>query len=227
MGTEGIWVPLALSALGAAGSAYNTHRTARKQDRAAAAGIRQAGARQQQAAQALNKNIGAMERSDPSADRAEQTAQFMSQLQANRGNARGGGEVRGASDRFRSDTTATDAAIQNFGAQRAGQMASIAAPYLQRQREQVARGRTGADLARLARDTESDDFLMRLRQASIQRDPWIDFASGLAKAGGSAMAGKGGKQYGLGEDMDLPDVDIGVPGGPIEAPRIPRIEVFG
>lgn len=185
MGTEALWIPLALSAAGAGLQAHNSYRTAKRQDSAAAAGIRQQAARQREADQRVNAEIGALEGSTPEGEKAQALSDYMTTLQRARSQARGGGDVAGASDRYQTDDAAAKVGIQNYGGQVADTLSRIAAPGLQRDREGRQINRMGSDVAGIARNAGGEAFLAQLRHNSINRNPWLD-------AGGQVLTGIAG-----------------------------------
>lgn len=198
MGTEALWVPLAVGALSAGAGAYNADRTARKQSAAATQGILQQQARQREATARVNQQIGAVERSTPEGERAAATDAYLAQLRANRAGVEGSPTL-GGSDRFRADTDAAKVDIQNYGTNAAKTLASIDAPLNQRITESRGVGRAGVDLNRIAGEAQGDDFLNKLRMSQIRRNPWIDAASqiGTSYAKGAASRMKPLDPYGL------------------------------
>ena len=73
-------------------------------------------------------------------------------------------------------------------------MARIDAPAQQRQREGVADARVAMELDQIGRRSRADDYLAQLRLRGVQRNPWIDLASGLMGAGAGFAAQSGGGQ---------------------------------
>lgn len=198
MGTAATLVPYVIATLAAGASAYNTKRTADKQDAVAAEGIRQQAARQREADARASQEIDSLEQSSPEDEQAHALDQYLSRLRANRGNAAGDdGRTEGASDEYRRDSATAKADIANYGEKLADVMSRIRAPMEQRRSEAYGRMRTASDLEGVARNAEGDNWLNQLRQSRVRRNQWLDAAAaaGLAYAGaaaGGAGAGAGG-----------------------------------
>lgn len=192
MGTEAWWVPYAIATVGAGTAAYETDRTAKKQDRAAALGIRQQAERQRQADQRVNRELQQIKQSDAEAERAAANEQFVQQLQRNRAVAGGAlPNVAGASDRFAQDLEKSTEDSDSMAERVAALMARIDAPTLQRQREGRAMGRLATDLGQIARLSAGDDFLAQLRLRGIRENPWVMAGASIAQGAGSSMASSG------------------------------------
>lgn len=201
MGTEAAWVPYAVALLAAGGSAYNTKKTADDQDAVAARGIREQAARQKEADARVNEELGALEESNPDAERQKAMNDYLTQLRANRAQVEGGGRVPGASDEYQRDIATSKADIGNYGEKLSGVLSRIRGPLEQRRNEAYGRARTSSDIEGVARNAEGDDWLNRLRLSRVRRNPWIDAAAaaGMAYAGASAgAAGARGANVGAG-----------------------------
>lgn len=196
MGTEAVWVPLAISALGAGASAYNTHQTAKRQEEVAQNASMTQQRKQQEADARLNQELDTLSASGPDAERKAALDGFLQQLRANSGAAGGTSNVINASDRFKGDSANAGAAIKNYGTTRAGSLASINAPSLQRRREGYGINRAESDVQGIGRDANAEAFLSQLRMNSIQRDPWLDAAGQIAQGVGSGMAASGWSGFG-------------------------------
>lgn len=220
MGTEALWVPLLLSAAGAGVSGYNSYDAAKRQDRAAAAGIRQQQARQQEANARINQELGSLEKSNPNAEREMATDEFLQQLRATRGAAEGPSSVPTASGRAAQEAATGKAAIANYGQERGRTLAGIAAPTRQRQAEGRGLSRMGSDVAQTANFAQGDKFLNDLRIKSIQKDPWLDALGTVLSAAGAAygMAGAGAGA-GLGTGSSTSSVFNGVGKVPVHTTR--------
>ena len=183
-----VWVALAGAALGA----YNQNETAKKQDRQMAAQIRNQSAKQQSAdakiAAALTQQAG----SNPQDEIAQQTNSYLETLRG--GQQRGGFNTGpGAySDAYRSDVDAAGLALDQYGVDRAGLLARIDAPGLQRQNEGIQFDMLANDIRGIGREAKGQDYLDSLRLGAIRNNPWIDALATGMKAYGSAGAGGGG-----------------------------------
>ncbi len=189
MGSEAIWVPLAMAAVGAGTNYYNTTQTNKRTDRELAAQIAAQGGRQREAAGLVQDAIQRQEGSNPDAARRSALEQYMEVVLRNRGQAAGGlGQVGAVSDRY--GEAANDAAtdIASYGANRADMMSRIDAPIRQRQEEGIQFGRLGSELDRVAGMSASDAYLGDLRLRSVRRNPWLDAAAEAANAYGSSYS---------------------------------------
>lgn len=198
MGTEGIWVPLALSALGAGAGAVNQRNIAKKQEQVANRGIAQQASRQREADQRINAEIGAQARSTPEEERAASLAAFTDQLAAAKPAAAGtaSNSVVG-SDRYQTDSNAAQAAVQNYGAKRADLTSRIRAPLDQRNNEGISRRRAGSDVAGIQRNAEGDAWLTQLLAQSVKGNTGLEIGGQLATGAAQAMAGGAGRNAGM------------------------------
>lgn len=204
MGTEAVWVPLAISALSAGASVYNQQQQAHKAEDISNDLMRTQQRKQHEADALVNENVGRLKASTGDAERQASLQGFLQQLRQNSNPQSGGVNVPGASDRFQQDTASGKAAIQNFGTGRADIMSRIMGPTLQRINENAMTARTGSDVAGVAREASGDAWLQQLRQQKNVLNPWISAASqfGNGVAGGMASSG------------------FGVPDAPLETPAI-------
>lgn len=207
MGTEAIWIPLVLSAVSAGASAKNAHDTAKRQDNEAAAGIAAQAGRQRQADSRVSEEVQALDASNPEAERAAATNDFLGQLRQARGDQYNTNAVGASSDEFSTDAKKGASNVVDFGKKQAGTLARISAPGRQRTNEQVSFGRLGSDLGQIGRGAEGDAFLSQLRLRGISRNPWIDAASQLGQGAANGMASNTG--YGAtpgGTRVDQPPI---------------------
>jgi hypothetical protein len=182
MGVAAVPVALALASAGA--SAYNTNRTAKKQDQAAAAGIRKQAENQKEVNQRLNKTLEFAQQSTPDEARTTANQKYLATLQAKRAQANAGLAPQGISSAFDADAQAAAASSQAGAEQAAGLLSRIDAGTAQRASEGMAYGNLGMDLDRVRGNISGDEFLNRLRVGAIRRNPWID-------AGAAALSGVG------------------------------------
>lgn len=195
MGAEGIWIPLALSALSAGANYYNTRQTQKKQDNILAGQIRQQGVRQQEADQAIAEAMRERAAQGAESERSAIGSQYLDQVRAAQANAqRGLGQVGQVSRAYQVDANNAALGIGDYGARTADLMARIDAPAQQRQREGTADARVAMELDQIGRRSRADDYLAQLRLRGVQRNPWVDLASGLMSAGAGFAAQSGGGQ---------------------------------
>jgi hypothetical protein len=187
MGAEAVWVPYALAAASAAGTVYNTQRTARKQDNALAAQLLGQAEKQREADARVSQLLDQQAASTDADERTGALASFNDIMQAKRANTQL--RQRGAlSDTQRADAADAALGVSDYGSKIAGLLAAIDAPGQQRQNEAFAQGRFGQDIDRIKRASAGDDFLAQMRLRGITRNPWIDAASQFAAGAASGMA---------------------------------------
>lgn len=200
---------LALAAsLGGAGlSAYNANKTAGRQDREAAAGIRRQSANQQEATARINQTVQQVRDSNPDDERKTAQAQYLAQLMRQMGQAKAGLAGRGISKEFDDLAATAGDQVSADAGDTAGLFARMDAPILQRTGEAFQQGNLGMDLSRIGGNVRGDDFLNKLRFQGIRRNPWMDLAAGalqgLGRAGLSGGLG-GGSAGGAGFGVPLP-----------------------
>jgi len=193
MGSEAIWVPLALSALGAGASYYNTQQTAKKQDNALAQQIRNQQNLQHQADARTAQMIQQQGQQTDTKEKAAGLAANQAVLQANAGQAQKVFQVPGAvSQAYQTAGANAAQGITNFGNQQADLQSSINAPSQQRQNNRVNIDNYGNDLGLIARKASGQNFLDQLKLQSVRRNPWIDVGSGLLNGAAGAYGGSGG-----------------------------------
>ena len=184
-------IPIALAVAGAGVSAYNTQKTAKKQDRTAAEGIRKQGEIQREANKRLNESLMFFEKSGPDDIREDYSAGFQKQMRLKQALALAGLEQEGAGSRD-ADKMAQQAGgtALDYGDFLEGVFSRIDAPGEQRRREGEERTDLGSDLSVHGRQSRGEDYLTRLKVQSIMRNPWLDIlAAGLSGAGGGMAAG--------------------------------------
>lgn len=184
MGTEALWIPAVIAAVGAGVQGKEAHDTAKDQDEAAAQGIRTQAGRQREADARVQQEVNQIGESTPEDSQREATDAFMAQLKRTRSQAHGGESVGAVSDAYATDSANANKAVDQYGANRAGVLGRINAPGLQRTAETVSRLRAGSDLGQISRNSAGDQFLTQLRASQIRANPWI-------MAGGQALQGYG------------------------------------
>lgn len=182
-------VPLALSALSAGASAYNTRQMQDEQSDIATQGLLAQKANQQEADAEVAAGVGQIERSSPEQAQKDATNAFMEQLRRSRGQAVGESVIGG--DQFKSDVDQANSDVTNYGTRQAGIQGRINAPQLQRQQEGNVMGRIASNLNTVGRNTNADDFLTRLRMGSVQSNPWISAGAEIGGGVASGLAGSG------------------------------------
>ncbi|GAB1407666.1 hypothetical protein MASR1M8_15850 [Thermomonas brevis] len=200
MGAE-IIVPLLLTAASTGLSAYNTSKTAKKQDQAMAQGIRNQAAKQRQADARINEEMQQLAGSTSSEARTKRMAEYTQQLRRGQaGTASGLAQPAFGGEAFVQDAAGALAGIQAGATQNADWMARQDAPIMQRTEEGRRMGRMAEDVDIVARDAKGTSYLDELRMRAIRRNPWLDAAAGVA--GGMALSGFSG--FGSGGNSFVP-----------------------
>lgn len=190
MGTEAIWIPLAMSALAGGASYYNTRQTEKKQDNALAGQLRTQAAHQHDADARTAQLVQQQQQSTPDAAKASTLAQFQQQLLANKGNSTRTLEAPGAvSAAYQKSGSDAALGMGQYGNAFADLVANIDAPGQQRAGEQRNMNRYASDLDLIKRNSGGDDFLAQLKMRNIKRNPWIDAASSVAQGYAGSYGG--------------------------------------
>lgn len=195
MGTEAVWVPAVIAAVGAGVQAKEANDTARDTDEAAAQGIRLQSGKQREADARVAQEVNQLQSSTPEDSQREATDAFMQQLRRTRGQAHGAGAVGATSDAYTTDSARAASDVDQYGANRAGLLGRINAPGLQRTAENVSRLRAGTDLGLISRAANADQFLTQLRLQNTRPNPWVMAGGQVLQGAGSGMASGG---YGTG-----------------------------
>lgn len=176
----------------AGGSAYNTQQTAKRQDAAAAEGIRRQSENQRRATANVNKTVEQVGKSSAEPDRMQALEQFLTAIRQRAGQARQGMGATGLSSAYDQLAGSEAANAEQYALGQAGNLATIEGATRQRQREGNAFGDLGMNLDAMSGDVRGDQFLTDLRVRGIRRNPWIDAASAAAGGYASGAYGSGG-----------------------------------
>lgn len=177
---SGVETALIVGALASAGGAYNSYSTAKKQDQAAAQGIRAQAAKQRDASAQVNQLIDQRAGSNPDAAAAGANQQFLKQLAAARSPSIP--QVGAASNRYTADAAGAQNDSNAYATDLAGIMSRIGAPAQQRQAEAVQMGRTSSAINQIGNAAAGEDFLTRLRASRIAPNPWLKAATDVGGA---------------------------------------------
>lgn len=192
MGSEAVWVPLALAAVGAGTSYYNTQQTAKRQDNALADQIRQQNSRQRETDAQVNDLVQKRATSDASGERAQTLGAYLDQVRAATGAATSGlDQVGRTSNAYQQAANDAALGVADYGQKSAQLMSRIDAPAQQRQREALQNAQFQTDLGLLNRNAAGDDYLAKLRLQRIRGNPWLSAASQLATSAASSYAASG------------------------------------
>ena len=202
MGAE-VLIPLALSAVSAGASYYNTQNTAKKQDNALAAQIRQQGQRQREADAKVSQEIQNRKASTPDDERKDIMGQFMQHIRAASDNSGAGLKQAGAvSDAYAKDASNAATGITDYGTKVADMLSRIDAPTAQRRGEAIGQQRTSNEIDLVRRMAGGDDFLARMRLQGIRRNPWLDAFAALSSQGAGMNWGGGATGASIGNDLN-------------------------
>lgn len=202
MGTEALWIPAVLAAVGTGVTAYNADRTAKKQDNALAQQIVGQSRQQADADAKVNEQVRELGTSTAADERAQRLGQYFDIVANNRASQQAGLTPAVGSDRFQAAAADTAKATAGYTGKMADLMSRVDAATLQRQGEGFGYGRLGTDLNLIGRAASGQGFLDQLRASRIKRNPWLDAAAAAANGAGSAYAsnvsggGAGGDQWG-------------------------------
>lgn len=197
-------VPMIIMAAAAAAQGYNTYKTAKKQDQALLAGMRESSAEQRQADARMNATLddiegrtsgpieGSMRQRYGDAAR-KKYAIAMQNIENQPGADTSGGEAKRES--------ATGKAV-DYGQFFADEYSKLDAPGDRRRLDAYDRLNMGMDVSVHNRNSRAALNTGALHARSIQRNPWIDIAAAVGNGVAGGMAGgygKGGSIAGLGQ----------------------------
>jgi hypothetical protein len=174
MGTEAFWVPAAITALGTMAGGVNQKQAANRQDAAQAQAIIDQQKIQSQATSAAGKTIQEIQDSSPNQLAAAATGEYVKQLRQNEAGASGPASAlaptAGGSSRYKSDVTAAQTGVNQFGDKYAGDLGKMDAAVRQRQNEGLDMQDIGTKLNTLGAQSYSTNFVDQLR-ASLAGTP--------------------------------------------------------
>lgn len=186
-------IALALAAASAGAQYYNTTQTNKRTDNALAGQIRNQGEKQKQADAKVNEEVASLQKSRSEESRVKSLDSYMDTLRKGRGKLEAGLTPNIGSDAFRADSAAAAQGVEDFAGDRAGLMARIDAPTMQRQQEAFGYGNLGTDLNLISREASGQNFLdeLRVKRAS-QRNAGLDALSAFLGGAAGGMAGGAG-----------------------------------
>lgn len=188
MGTEALWIPAVIAAVGAGAQYYNTERTEEKQDKQLAESIRGQTAKQREADARVNEEVAKLEQSTAAEERANRLQTYLDTVTRNRRDVQGNLTPLIGSGEFQGDAARTAEALDAYGGREAGLASRIDAPLLQRQGEGFGYGHLATDLSRIGRDVAGQRFIDQINLGRIKRNPWIDAGASAASGAASGMA---------------------------------------
>lgn len=172
----GAEIAVAAAVLGGGASYINNQRALSRQDAQNAASIRRQGVIQREADSKVSDTVRDLAQSTSADERQSSLDQYLMQLRQGRA-AANQGFASNVSDAY--DSAVSDAAAQanNYGATKANLFSRIDGPTNQRRMEGYAIGDLGTALTTLADRSSTEDYLNRLRLASIRPNPWVQLGS--------------------------------------------------
>lgn len=185
---------LILTAIGGGTKAINNNIALRRQDKANAQGIRNQSKLQRESNQLVNERVADIASSTGEAERAQALEGFLNTL-------RDASDTTGApvdplglgGDRFAERVSSGEAETRKQGTERAGRLSKIDAAGRQRVRESERVAGTATDLGELARQSDADEFITRLRVASKRPNPIVNALADVTSGVGSVVGlGAGG-----------------------------------
>ena len=192
----GVETAVILAIAGAAASQINTRRTAKKQDRATAEGIRRQSEEQRLANARLNETLQFFEESEAGDIRESLSKRYTDQLRLKQAQGLAGFDTAGdSSDAFKGRAAKRSGEVVGRADVLQDLFSTIDASGDQRLQEGFERGDLGSDLSVFGRNSAAEDFLTRLRVNSIQRSPILDMVAAGLSGASSGVAGGGGFNF--------------------------------
>lgn len=189
-----VTIGLILTAAGGGTKAVNANISARRQDRAAAEGIRQQGELQRGANEQLNERVAEIGANTGEAERGAALEGFLNTL-------RESDDLTGADadplalggQRFAERVSGGEATTRKIGTERAGRLSVIDAAGRQRVAERGRVADTAGQLSEIERQSKAKNFITQLRIASKRPNAFVDaFGTVLQGAGSVVALGAGG-----------------------------------
>lgn len=186
---EPVTLGLILSAVGGGTKAVNTAVGLRRQDRAAARGIREQGELQRGADINVNEQIADIAASTGEAERGESLEGFLNTLRESVDVTGGAPDPLAlGGQRFAERVEGGAAKVRRAGTQRAGRLSTIDAASRQREREAGRVALTATELEEVQRQSQAADFITQLRVASKRPSPLIDALGSILQGAGTAVS---------------------------------------
>ena len=196
------WWAVGLAVASAVGTAYQQDRVASQQDQIAARNIQNQSRAEQTASAKINEMLQQVADSNPDAARQQRMDEYLATLErgAQAGALNDG--PGGFSDAYRQGVEQAEGQLGTYGDTRAGLMARLDAPVIQRMNEGVLFDNARNDIGSLSRNANQDDFLARLQIDGTRANPWVTAGLQAAGAYGSARAGQGGNATATWDDYN-------------------------
>ena len=219
-----VTIGLILTAVGGGTKAINQQVSLRRQDRAAAEGIRAQGELQEGANVRLNEQVADIAASTGEPERAEALEGFLNTL-------RGSQDLTGAEadplalggQRFAERVGAGEATTRAAGTARAGRLSTIGAAGEQRRRETGRVADTASQLSEIQRQSQAKDFITRLRVASKRPNPFVNAFGEVVQGVGSIVSLGAGTGLETASRAAIPAAVSGPAPGPFGVGLIPPL----
>lgn len=169
-------------------SQYNANKTAKKQDKAAAASFETQSKIQREANVRQMAQLDDLAKSDPTDEKSQRSSDIRAQLRKNQAMALAGMNPTGGGQAVQDAIAGAGSEATGYGDFINESLSGIDAPIMQRQGEAFQAGDVESQLNRLRRNSSQEDNLLRLRQAGIRPSPLLNMIS----TGLSAYAGAKG-----------------------------------
>ncbi len=186
---EPVTLGLILSAVGGGTKAANTAIAARRQDKAAARGIREQGELQRGADVNVNQQIADIAASTGEVERGQSLEGFLNTLRESADVTGGAPDPLAlGGQRFAERVEGGTAKVRRAGTERAGRLSTIDAAGRQRVREGERVALTATELAETRRQSQAEDFITQLRVASKRPSELINAIGSVLQGAGTAVS---------------------------------------
>jgi hypothetical protein len=206
------WWNVGIAVATAIGTAWQADQVAQRQDNIAAMNIQNQSRAEQSATAKVNEMLQQVSQSNPEDARRQRMDEYLATLAQGTQTGAINDGPGGFSDAYRQGVEQAEGALGTYGDTRAGLMARLDAPVIQRMNEGVLFDDTAAGIREIGRSANQDDFLARLRIDGTRANPWVQAGLQAAGAYGSAAAGKGAGTGGTSAWSDA-DLDWAAFGG--------------
>lgn len=186
------WLALAALAASAGVQYENNRQTVNRADNVAVQSLHGQAAKQKQADARVEEEVQSLKNSTADSERQQRLANYMDTIQRSKGAMTNGLTPQVGSDTFKADAATALAGVEKGAADRAGLMARVDAPLMQRQGEGFGFGKLATDIDRIGSESRGMQFVDELRMRAIRRNPYMD----LAASGLGAVASNVGTNYG-------------------------------
>jgi hypothetical protein len=195
---SGLFTAAAVASLvGTGASAYANNQNLRKQDNQAAASIIKEGALNSQAGADVAKTNAAIAKSNPDNTQKQQNAAYLAALQQAQPTQAGVNPgVKGASKRYNQATANSQQDVNDYARSTASNLASTAAPQLQRINEGNVIANTASKLGLLNDTANAQGGLLKTQLAGDQADPWLSSIGTLLQGAGQGASSYAGYKSG-------------------------------